>query len=991
MVAPSIAATGTLILGTSAEAETHPFAKPSGVVVGSMLVALYTVEHNGSGVQLAPPTGWAAPPGTPAFQAVANGTALYVWWRFADANDADPGTTTYLMPVQVNRWVRGGIMRLTDHASTNPWEAGDGEVAASSTDVPSTSVTTTGPDRLLLWGASSYNLSLWDTMPTGFTEIAAFAGVSSNTTVAAQRTLAVVDTVTTGPVPTGATAGKAGWLGAIKPMDGMTIVPGTASVSLGALDVSAVAGPQLKTGTAAVGPGGVSITATGLRIVSGTASVALPAPTVTARPRVRGTASVSLGALSVAATGETVFPPPGQTYDLSQWHLTLPTEDPGDGNAAQIDQPELETYTDDNFYVDGDGMMVFRAPVDGATTSAAAGGTRAELRQRLRGSYAEAAIDPHTTGRYQLTVTTHADATNITGGSNPRKEAVIGQIHGAGDSPIPLILSAEYHVATPRVRVFKNGPSDPVKPNAVLGITPTTPITYRIRIENARLKLWVVIGQVADLPSIDTTAHYDWPVTDFTDDEDWYGKAGIYNKTTVESGSTGESIARISFIEMLEPGDPDPTDVVSGTASVGLGALNVAAVGTVVQEPHGDLPVFSTSFEPGDFTQFQSCQWTGRNDDCQDYDGTSDYSAQVVALDGRPHVARFEVRDGDVPPFGGGERSEVAEVPDTDIFVGDEVWFALDVKFPADFPTPVSIWHIIAQLHSNSDVASPTLTLTVHPDESLYLTNDEPTSELLSTEIGPIVRGQWVRYVVHFKAGLTSADGWAEVYQDGALTVAQHPRATVYNLDAHYWKWGIYRNPIHTATSIVYLDNLRITQALTGTTDGTALVTLPAPVVTATGTRTVRGTAAVGLPAPSVTGTGARVVPGTAEIELGALTVAATGDQTVTGTASISLGQLSVTAVGSVVAEVVTGSASVALGGLAITAVGSRVTTGTAVVTLPALVVSVLGTAQEPSISAGTPIPVPGPYAGTPTPAARPYAGTPTPVTGPTAGTPIAR
>lgn len=600
MVAPSIAATGEFVTGTSATASTHAFGKPTGVVVGSMLVALYTVEHNGSGTQLAAPSGWAAPPGTPAFQSIANGTALYVWWKYADATDADSGTTEYLMPVQNGRWVRGGVMRLTDHAAMNPWEAGDGEVAASSNDVPSTTVTTTGVDRLLIWGASSYNLSTWATMPAGFTELAAFASASGETTTAAVRTVATATTVTTGAIATGASAGKAGWLGAVKPADGTATVSGTASANLGALSVAAVAGPQLRTGAVAVNPGGVSITATGLRTTSGTASVALPAVSVVANPIVRGTASVSLGALSVAATGELVFPPPGQVFDLSQWHLTLPTEDPGpDTDAAQIDQPELETYSDDHFYTDDDGMMVFVAPVTGATTSSAAGGTRSELRQHLRGSYAEAAIDPNTTGRFQLTVTTHADATNISGGTNPRKEAIIGQIHGAGDSPIPLILSAEYHVATPRVRVFKNGPSDPVKPNAVTGITPTTPITYRIRIENARLKMWVVIGQRTDLPPISTAAHYDWPVSDFDDQLEWYFKGGIYNKTPISSGSTGESVARISFIEVLEPSDPDPTGVVFGTASVSGGELNVAAAGYrlmrgTVSAPLGALSVAAT-------------------------------------------------------------------------------------------------------------------------------------------------------------------------------------------------------------------------------------------------------------------------------------------------------------------------------------------------------------------------------------------------------------
>jgi hypothetical protein len=127
------------------------------------------------------------------------------------------------------------------------------------------------------------------------------------------------------------------------------------------------------------------------------------------------------------------------------------------------------------------------------------------------------------------------------------------QIHGAGDSPIPFVLAAEYHVATPRVRVFLNGPGFA---NPVTGITPTTPVTARIRVEDARLKLWIVAGQVADLPASPT---YDWDIAStFTDLEGWYFKWGAYNKTTITSGSSGESYARISYYELLQPGDPDP-------------------------------------------------------------------------------------------------------------------------------------------------------------------------------------------------------------------------------------------------------------------------------------------------------------------------------------------------------------------------------------------------------------------------------------------------
>lgn len=214
MVAPSVAAVGTFVPGNSATGTTDNFGAPSGIVNGSLLVAMYTVEHNASGTLLAAPSGWTkAPDSDGAFQAIANGTALYVFYKVVTNAGSEP--TSYDLPVQSGRYRRGGILRIADHDPNNPWDGGDGSVTASSTDAPSTSVTTTGSDRLLLWTASSYNLSAWSTFPTSFTEIADWASASEVNT-AAQRTLASAATVTTGTIATGATAGKAAWLGAIR-------------------------------------------------------------------------------------------------------------------------------------------------------------------------------------------------------------------------------------------------------------------------------------------------------------------------------------------------------------------------------------------------------------------------------------------------------------------------------------------------------------------------------------------------------------------------------------------------------------------------------------------------------------------------------------------------------------------------------------------------------------------------------------------------------
>ena len=241
---------------------------------------------------------------------------------------------------------------------------------------------------------------------------------------------------------------------------------------------------------------------------------------------------------------------PGSVFDLSRWHLTTPA-DSGDGDAEQINQPELDSYESEFLYLDDDGFMVCFAPIDGETTSEASGSTRSEFRER-EADYDESAWDPATTGVRQLTITTRGDASSVNPDPPGRKEMSLFQIHGAGSSPIPLMVCAEYHVEVPRIRVFYDG--DGIG-NPVTGINGDTPVTIRCRVEDALVKLWIVQGQVSDLPSVTSEADYEWAVSSFTDRSEWYFKFGAYNKSKIEeidSGTTGEAIAKISYLDLIQ-------------------------------------------------------------------------------------------------------------------------------------------------------------------------------------------------------------------------------------------------------------------------------------------------------------------------------------------------------------------------------------------------------------------------------------------------------
>ena len=77
---------------------------------------------------------------------------------------------------------------------------------------------------------------------------------------------------------------------------------------------------------------------------------------------------------------------PGSAFDLSQWKITLPSDDNGDGKPDEVDVRKLQSFEHpDYFHLDEHGYLVFAAP-NKAPTTANSTNTRSELRQMLRGT-----------------------------------------------------------------------------------------------------------------------------------------------------------------------------------------------------------------------------------------------------------------------------------------------------------------------------------------------------------------------------------------------------------------------------------------------------------------------------------------------------------------------------------------------------------------------------------------------------------------------------
>lgn len=119
---------------------------------------------------------------------------------------------------------------------------------------------------------------------------------------------------------------------------------------------------------------------------------------------------------------------PANILDLRAWKLTLPTGSPGPapglpGIPREIKQPDLATYTDQNFQRVGTGVR-FTAPVAGVN-QVGSKYARCELREMTPDGKTGAAWSP-ASGRHTLTITQQINKLPV-----KKPEVVAGQLHDA--------------------------------------------------------------------------------------------------------------------------------------------------------------------------------------------------------------------------------------------------------------------------------------------------------------------------------------------------------------------------------------------------------------------------------------------------------------------------------------------------------------------------------------------------------------------------------
>lgn len=236
----------------------------------------------------------------------------------------------------------------------------------------------------------------------------------------------------------------------------------------------------------------------------------------------------------------------------------------------------------------------------------------------------------------------------------------------------------------------------------------------------------------------------------------------------------------------------------------------IASVSSAV--PVGSRVVFTGNYDTYFLNQWRSLQTRGWSQFPGYY---CTYNACVRHdSPAHPSAARFEVRDGDVPPFGGGERSEVltgdGATSAAYVYEGDERWYELSVKFDPSFrnrTTGAAGWLMVMQWFPGN--GAPPLALQVSMAGTLDLGGGGVSREY-HRPLGPVRPGVWVDYVLHVKFSNDPAVGFVEAWENGALVLPRLSRPTM-SSDRSYLKQGVYRDAAETGTHVVWHDGLRVT------------------------------------------------------------------------------------------------------------------------------------------------------------------------------------
>ena len=175
-------------------------------------------------------------------------------------------------------------------------------------------------------------------------------------------------------------------------------------------------------------------------------------------------------------------------------------------------------------------------------------------------------------------------------------------------------------------------------------------------------------------------------------------------------------------------------------------------------------------------------------------------------------AARFEVRDGDVEPDTGAERSEVSGPTFNQ---GEDLYIRDVIRIPGS-NTYSAPWQIIQQLHEDDWGGSPGVAVFLEPAPSLRIGAGDGSPVFWKS--GQLQSDRWYELVYRVNLSQASSTGFIEVWLDGVQQKLANGQTRIYGQTIQapttYLKAGIYRSKSSTGTSIVEHDSIVVGTSL---------------------------------------------------------------------------------------------------------------------------------------------------------------------------------
>jgi hypothetical protein len=209
--------------------------------------------------------------------------------------------------------------------------------------------------------------------------------------------------------------------------------------------------------------------------------------------------------------------------------------------------------------------------------------------------------------------------------------------------------------------------------------------------------------------------------------------------------------------------------------------------------------LFQSNFEPG-FEGWHVQSLEGR---AQLVDGSS-FSGQANA--------RFEVREGDVEPETGSNRSEVSGPT---FNAGEDIYVRDAIRVPSSNTFDGS-WQIIQQLHETEWGGSPGIAVFLDSGRALQLGAVDGSPTYWNGP--PLQPDRWYELVYRVNLSQDSAVGFVEIWLDGVQQTLAGGDTRAYGQTIQtsqtYLKAGIYRSRTSSGTSVVEHDDIVVGTSL---------------------------------------------------------------------------------------------------------------------------------------------------------------------------------